>query len=84
LVTLGGVLEWNEWEWTLKELKEDDVRGLPQAQFHDLDRKTKKWKTRKQRREAKTPRPPSWIWLVQGQVHDPADGVAMNEGGFLY
>jgi hypothetical protein len=85
LVTLGGVLQRNEWERTLKELKEDDVRGLPRAQFHDPDRKkTKKRKTRKQRREAKTPRPPSWIWLVQGQAHDPADGVTMNEGGFLY
>jgi hypothetical protein len=81
LVTLGGVLERNEWERTLKDLREDDVRGLPQSQFHNPDRKkTKKRKTKKQRREAKTPRPPSWIWLVQGQVYDPADGIAMNEG----
>jgi hypothetical protein len=82
LVTLGGVLQRNEWERTLKELREDDVRGLPQSQFHDPDRKKKKKrKTKKQRREAKTPRPPSWIWLAQGQAYDPAGGVAMNEGG---
>jgi septin family protein len=62
LVTLGGVLQCNEWERMLKELREDDVRGLPQSQFHDPDRKKKKKrKTKKQRREAKTPRPPSWI-----------------------
>ncbi|KAJ7797779.1 hypothetical protein B0H14DRAFT_3493267 [Mycena olivaceomarginata] len=57
LVTLGGVLQRNEWERTLKELREDDVRGLPQSQFHDPDRKKKKKrKTKKQRREAKTNR----------------------------
>jgi hypothetical protein len=84
-VTLGGVLQRNEWERTLKELKEDNVRGLPQSHFHDPERKKKKkQRTKKQRREAKTPRPPSWIWLAQGQAHDPADGVAMNEGGLLY
>ncbi|KAJ7347688.1 hypothetical protein DFH08DRAFT_960121 [Mycena albidolilacea] len=64
LVMLGGVLERNGWERTLKDLREDN---------------TKKRKTKKQRCEAKTPHPPSWIWLVQGQVYDPADGVTMNE-----
>ncbi|KAJ7761388.1 hypothetical protein B0H16DRAFT_1456135 [Mycena metata] len=42
LVSLGRVLKCNEWQRTLLELKPDDVRGLPQATFHDPERKKKK------------------------------------------
>jgi hypothetical protein len=37
LVGLGGVLRRDEWKKTLLELKSDDIRGLPQATFHDPD-----------------------------------------------
>jgi hypothetical protein len=65
LVALGGVLRWDEWRKTLLELKSDDFQGLPQATFHDPERKktTKgKQKKKKQRVEQET----SWIWVIQG------------------
>ncbi|KAJ7478933.1 hypothetical protein FB451DRAFT_1032097 [Mycena latifolia] len=31
LVALGRLLKRREWEWSLRELKEDDIRGLPRA-----------------------------------------------------
>ncbi|KAJ7174245.1 hypothetical protein B0H12DRAFT_1246897 [Mycena haematopus] len=74
LVTLGRVLRRDEWQRTLKELKADDVRGLPQSTFHDPERKKNK-----RRKKKKVQRALSWIWVTQGEAYDPAGGVAMNE-----
>ncbi|KAJ7119198.1 hypothetical protein C8R43DRAFT_901144, partial [Mycena crocata] len=63
LVSLGRVLKKNDWEWTLQELKEEDVRGLPRA-LARLD---------------KAPRELSWIWINRGGKHEPGDEAAMNE-----
>ncbi|KAJ7805097.1 hypothetical protein B0H14DRAFT_3091667 [Mycena olivaceomarginata] len=53
LVALGGVLRRDEWRKTLLELKSDDVRGLPQATFHDPERKkTTKGKAEEEEAEA--------------------------------
>ncbi|KAJ6578446.1 hypothetical protein B0H19DRAFT_1123179 [Mycena capillaripes] len=71
LVVLGGVLKRKEWEWTLLDLKEDDIRGLPQSHFRDPDRKKKKNK--------QPPRPLSWIWVTRGDGRAVGDDVAMNE-----
>ncbi|KAF7353234.1 CxC2 domain-containing protein [Mycena sanguinolenta] len=78
LATLGAVLRRREWERTLKELKADDVRGLPQSQFHDPERK-KKSNKRRRRKKPRVERPVSWIWITQAGEPDPADGPAMNE-----
>ncbi|KAJ7701974.1 hypothetical protein B0H16DRAFT_1748387 [Mycena metata] len=77
LVSLGRLLKRHEWERTLLELKPDDVRGLPQATFHDPERKKKKRRGRKRR--ARVERPASWIWTTTGAEYNPADGAAMNE-----
>ncbi|KAJ7495442.1 hypothetical protein FB451DRAFT_1077072 [Mycena latifolia] len=50
LVTLGRALKRNEWERTLQELKEEDVRGLPRARRAEKE---------------KEQRPISWIWITQ-------------------
>ncbi|KAJ6458910.1 hypothetical protein C8R47DRAFT_994891, partial [Mycena vitilis] len=63
LVTLGRLLKEHEWQRTLQELKEDDVRGLPQSH----------------KRRKKVHRPPSWIWMRVGALPDPSDTAAMNE-----
>ncbi|KAJ6510913.1 hypothetical protein C8R45DRAFT_965557 [Mycena sanguinolenta] len=70
LEQLGREVNREDWSWTLRALKEEDVRGLPQAQFHDPERKKKK-KGKRARRAKKQERPLSWIW--------PGDDVAMNE-----
>ncbi|KAK7046263.1 hypothetical protein R3P38DRAFT_2507036 [Favolaschia claudopus] len=75
LVYLGRELGRKEWEWTLQELREEDVRGLPQAMFHDPERKKRKSK-KSRRKEA---RPLSWIWMARGEKWNPGDDVAMNE-----
>ncbi|KAJ7033998.1 hypothetical protein C8F04DRAFT_1210759 [Mycena alexandri] len=75
LVSLGRVLDRHEWERTLLELKADDVRGLPQATFHDPERKKRKRRKKKKRVE----RPASWIWTTSAAQYDPDDGAAMNE-----
>ncbi|KAK6974482.1 hypothetical protein R3P38DRAFT_3335742 [Favolaschia claudopus] len=75
LVVLGGVLKRKEWEWSLLELKEADVRGLPQSSFHDPERKKKKRK--KSRRGAEEAI--SWIWVARGERWQPGDDEAMNE-----
>ncbi|KAJ7864121.1 hypothetical protein B0H14DRAFT_3862645 [Mycena olivaceomarginata] len=77
LELLGRVLRRNEWSWTLLELREDDIRGLPQAQFHDPERKQRK---QKRARTKKTPpRPLSWIWVTRGERWEAGDDAAMNE-----
>ncbi|KAJ7749743.1 hypothetical protein B0H16DRAFT_1725007 [Mycena metata] len=81
LVSLGRLLKRHEWQRTLHELKPDDVRGLPQATFHDPERKKKKRRHRK--RQARVQRPASWIWTTTGADYNPADGAAMNEGNLL-
>ncbi|KAJ7019538.1 hypothetical protein C8F04DRAFT_1276138 [Mycena alexandri] len=75
LVSLGCVLDRHEWERTLLELKADDVRGLPQATFHDPERKKRKRRKKKKRVE----RPASWIWTTSAAQYDPGDGAVMNE-----
>ncbi|KAF7346301.1 hypothetical protein MSAN_01857500 [Mycena sanguinolenta] len=76
LVTLGRVLGRHEWQRTLKELKADEVRGLPQSKFHDPERKKKSKSRRK--KKPRVERPISWIWVTEGE-YNPADGMAMNE-----
>ncbi|KAJ7714692.1 hypothetical protein DFH07DRAFT_762966, partial [Mycena maculata] len=63
LVTLGGVLKRKDWEWSLQELKEDDIRGLPQAKLQ----------------QPELERPLSWIWISRGEKWEPGDKAAMNE-----
>ncbi|KAJ7145473.1 hypothetical protein C8R46DRAFT_966281 [Mycena filopes] len=75
LVSLGRELKRHEWERTLLDLKADDVRGLPQAKFHDPERKKRK----RRRRKARVQRPASWIWTTTGAEYNPGDGAAMNE-----
>ncbi|KAF7357140.1 CxC2 domain-containing protein [Mycena sanguinolenta] len=75
LVILGKILGRSEWQRTLRELKADDVRGLPQSQFHDPERKKKRRRRNKPRVEC----PVSWIWVTQAGEHNPADGRAMDE-----
>ncbi|KAK7013051.1 hypothetical protein R3P38DRAFT_2639870 [Favolaschia claudopus] len=74
LVVLGPALDRREWEWTLLPLLEEDVRGLPQAMFHDPERKKKK-----RAKKSKQDRPLSWIWVTRGENWAPGDDVAMNE-----
>jgi hypothetical protein len=83
LVALGRRLKRNEWEVELRELKEDDVRGLSVAKFSDANWKQKKKKeTRRESKKAKlnAERPPSWIWINDGVRGNPGDTQAMNEG----
>jgi hypothetical protein len=78
LVALGKKLQQYEWEWTLLELKVDDVRGLPQSHFSNPDHK--KRKRTKEGRTKPVEHEVSWIWLNKGEKWDPADDAAMNEG----
>ncbi|KAJ7440330.1 hypothetical protein B0H11DRAFT_2253095 [Mycena galericulata] len=81
LVSLGRALEENEWEVTLKELKDEDVRARPMSTFGDPARqrggrggKKKARHPRKKRKRLAT----SWIWIVQKQ--SPAgETQSMNE-----
>jgi hypothetical protein len=77
LVVLGRRLNRREWERTLLPLLEDDVRGLPQSQFHDPERKKKR---KGKKRQKKAPPKLSWIWVNRGESWEPGDNVAMNEG----
>ncbi|KAJ7790787.1 hypothetical protein B0H14DRAFT_2625671 [Mycena olivaceomarginata] len=79
LVTLGKELNRDEWEWTFRHLAEEDVRGLPRAQFHDPERKKKKSKQRKRMAKNKEPREMSWIWVARGQDATPGTKTAMDE-----
>ncbi|KAF7364230.1 hypothetical protein MSAN_01082600 [Mycena sanguinolenta] len=78
LEQLGREVNRNEWSWTLRPLKGDDVRGLPQARFHDPERKKRK-KGKRARRAKKQERPLSWIWVTRGERWEPGDDAAMNE-----
>jgi hypothetical protein len=79
LVALGGVLRRDEWRKTLLELKSDDIRGLPQATFHDPERK-KTTKGKRKKKKQRVERETSWIWVTQGARYNPGDGAAMHEG----
>ncbi|KAJ7817065.1 hypothetical protein B0H13DRAFT_426053 [Mycena leptocephala] len=82
LVALGRALGKGEWELKLRELKEDDVRGLSVAKFSDANwKKKKKEETRREAKKAKlsAERPPSWIWIDDGVSGNPGDTQAMNE-----
>ncbi|KAJ7459006.1 hypothetical protein FB451DRAFT_1097561 [Mycena latifolia] len=83
LETLGRVLKRNEWQRTLQELKEEDVRGLPRARFGDPERQAGRKgrkRTRKSRKaeRAERERPLSWIWIAQ--EYNPGSDEAMTEG----
>ncbi|KAJ6478450.1 hypothetical protein DFH09DRAFT_1253383 [Mycena vulgaris] len=85
LETLGRVLKRNEWSWTLQELKEEDVRGLPRSHFGDplqqagkKVRKARQSRTKKARVEREE-RPLSWIWIARGEKHDPKANEALTE-----
>ncbi|KAJ7735303.1 hypothetical protein B0H14DRAFT_3516879 [Mycena olivaceomarginata] len=62
----------------LGELKSDDVRGLPQATFHDPERK-KTTKGKRKKKKQRVERETSWIWVTQGARYNPGDGAAMHE-----
>ncbi|KAJ7853711.1 hypothetical protein B0H14DRAFT_2354164 [Mycena olivaceomarginata] len=79
LVALGQELGRNEWERTLLPLAEEDVRGLPRATFHDLDRKKKKKKQKRRKTSRKESLKMSWIWVAQGESWKPEDDTVMNE-----
>ncbi|KAJ7879346.1 hypothetical protein B0H13DRAFT_2667947 [Mycena leptocephala] len=82
LVALGRTLKRDEWQVQLRELKEDNVRGLPRARFSDPDwKKKQKEATRQEAKKAKldAERLPSWIWISEGVSGDPGDRQAMNE-----
>ncbi|KAJ7257694.1 hypothetical protein C8J57DRAFT_1436922 [Mycena rebaudengoi] len=91
LEVLGAALKRNEWAWTLKELKEEDVRGLPRATFADPDRQKggknskkvraakKRSRTKRARLAAKVERVVSWIWIAEAQVVRDGESPAMNE-----
>ncbi|KAJ7719354.1 hypothetical protein DFH07DRAFT_972971 [Mycena maculata] len=70
LVTLGAVLGRRQWEWSLLELAEDDIRGLPQSTFGDPERQKGK-KLTKQVKRARLQQAPehalSWIWITCGK-----------------
>ncbi|KAF7368058.1 CxC2 domain-containing protein [Mycena sanguinolenta] len=79
---LGKEVGRSEWSWMLQPLKEEDVRGLPRAQFHDPERKDKtkkKRKSKRARRAKQGERQLSWIWLSRGEQWKPGDDAAMNE-----
>jgi hypothetical protein len=80
LVTLGKELKRNEWERLFQVLAEEDVRGLPRAQFHDPERKKKGSKRRKRMAKHRELREMSWIWVTRGQEPAPGAKAAMNEG----
>ncbi|KAJ7722465.1 hypothetical protein B0H14DRAFT_2642150 [Mycena olivaceomarginata] len=78
LVALGGMLRRDEWRKTLLELKSDDIRGLPQATFHDPEQK-KTTKGKRKKKKQRVERETSWIWVIQGARYNPGDGAAMHE-----
>ncbi|KAJ7457415.1 hypothetical protein FB451DRAFT_1341923 [Mycena latifolia] len=59
LASLAPRLKETKRALVLKELKADDVRGMPRAHFHDLEQKKKK---KKRRTEVAEPKEMSWIW----------------------
>ncbi|KAJ7080573.1 hypothetical protein B0H15DRAFT_953443 [Mycena belliarum] len=83
LQALGRVLKRHEWERTLQDLKEEDVRGLPRSRFGDPERqagkKAKKKSRSKRARTERQERPLSWIWIAQ-ESYDPGSTGAMAEG----
>ncbi|KAJ7750128.1 hypothetical protein DFH07DRAFT_869155 [Mycena maculata] len=80
LETLGPLVKRNEWQLTLLELAEDDVRGLPQLRFGDPERQKKRSKKKKAKKMPKVvERPLSWIWINQGEKWEPGDKAVLNE-----
>ncbi|KAJ7769085.1 hypothetical protein DFH07DRAFT_954323 [Mycena maculata] len=79
LVTLGRVLKQKEWEWSLQELREEDIRGLPQSRFGDPDRQKRKKSKRAKMQQLELERPLSWIWISRGEQWEPGDKAAMNK-----
>ncbi|KAJ7776650.1 hypothetical protein DFH07DRAFT_865726 [Mycena maculata] len=80
LETLGPLVKHDEWKLTLRELAEDDVRGLPQSRFGDPERQKKRLKKKKVKKMPKVvERPLSWIWISQGEKWEPGDKAALNE-----
>ncbi|KAJ6562892.1 hypothetical protein DFH09DRAFT_920722, partial [Mycena vulgaris] len=67
LVSLGKSLEENAWEVTLKELKDEDVRGRPRKTIGD------------ETRQKATKLPLSWIWVVQTKGAVQGEKQATNE-----
>ncbi|KAJ7434289.1 hypothetical protein FB451DRAFT_1468738 [Mycena latifolia] len=59
LLALAPLLRETRWQLILKELLQDDVRGMPRGTFHDVERKKKKKKNRGKERAV---REMSWIW----------------------
>ncbi|KAJ7122599.1 hypothetical protein C8R43DRAFT_899793, partial [Mycena crocata] len=68
LVSLGRVLGEHDWEQTLKELKEDDIRARPRSSFSDPERQ-----------RGRVVRPLSWIWISETKAQKEGEPQAMNE-----
>lgn len=83
LVSLGKALGEHGWEVTLRELKEEDVRGRPRSTFADPDRQKGakgKGKGKPKPKKRKKNVPLSWIWVVQTKGPVVGEKQVMNEG----
>ncbi|KAJ7627172.1 hypothetical protein FB45DRAFT_749912, partial [Roridomyces roridus] len=85
LVSLGKSLGEGEWEITLRELKDEDLRARPVSTFGDPTRQRHGGATAssqsEQRSKKQRTQPMSWIWLVQ-KKSEKGELQAMNEGTY--
>ncbi|KAJ6480009.1 hypothetical protein C8R47DRAFT_983149 [Mycena vitilis] len=84
LVSLGRALGEDEWETTLKELKQEDIRSRPQSNIGDPMRQkaTKAWGPQAKSRKKRKVLPISWIWVSQTKG-EAGEAQEMNEGMFF-
>ncbi|KAF9458821.1 hypothetical protein BDZ94DRAFT_1172825 [Collybia nuda] len=59
----GLELEHPMWEYALRKLEQDDIRGLSEGLYGDSEGRRK----------------PSWIWMTYGVIPDDGDDPALNE-----
>ncbi|KAJ7148083.1 hypothetical protein C8R43DRAFT_1129237 [Mycena crocata] len=85
LLLLGKALGEHDWERTLKELKDEDIRARPRSTFSDPERQrgvrgsSAAIKRRKIGRKKRVVRPLSWIWISQTKAQKDGEPQAMNE-----
>ncbi|KAJ7150169.1 hypothetical protein C8R43DRAFT_1128212 [Mycena crocata] len=85
LVSLGRALDEHDWEQTLKELKEEDIRARPRSTFSDPERQrgvrgsAAAIKRQRLMRKKRVVRPLSWIWISQTKAQKAGEPQAMNE-----
>ncbi|KAJ7175247.1 hypothetical protein C8R43DRAFT_873015 [Mycena crocata] len=68
LGSLGRTLGEHDWELTLKELRDEDIRARPRSTFSDPERQ-----------RGRVVRPLSWIWVSQTKAQKAGEPQAMNE-----